>query len=786
MKFLALAAILASTAMTPLAAQQASETQAEASSADDGGLDDIIVTAQRREESLQDVPVAVTAFDAKALSTLRVTNVRDLTGLAPNLQVTAQGLQSTPNINIRGISSGTANNAVDPKVGIYIDGVYIGRTIGAVLDLADIERVEVLRGPQGTLFGRNATAGALSLSTSAPTGEFGLKQSLSYGSSKALRSRTVLNLPSFGPLSVKVAYLHDEMEGDVDNLLGGRSIDLRLRAPEFGTFRFADKLGGRNIDAVQIAARLQPADSVTVDYRFDHSDSRSVGRASQLLGTLPGSAGALHAGILGFQGVTGGITNLSQRPLQAVAAATSPEHVKVQGHSLTVTWNQSDAVTVKSITAFRRMHQNPYIYDLGASGGIRFTAGQFGALLRGNTAGIAAMPVGANDSFFSLMTSRESRQKQISQELQFQVTQDWFQLVAGGFYFHERAPEIGVAGVFQPVVNGVVVPSPFDASFGSGTTRSTTINDSMALYGQATFHITDQFDLTGGLRLTQDDRQTNLITVSGVQGGTLKPGTYKTGYRRLNYSAIATWRPAGNITAYGKVSTGYVSGGIMNAIPYGPESLTSYELGVKSQLFDNRLRANIALFYMDYRDLQTSSFTNGVVSFVNAGRAKVPGFEVELDAVPVRGLTLSGSAGYSDFKYDEFFINGIDVAKTTRPAYFSKWTSRGSVQFDFPEFSSGGNVFARLDARWRSDSKLVATRIADPRMEALGTTKAYWLVDGRLGLTSFPIGGTTARASLYGQNLLNKRYYSWGAPVIGLAAVYDRGRTYGLDLSFDF
>lgn len=138
------------------------------------GIEDIVVTAQRREESLQKVPVAITALTAETLDNSRALNINNLSGLAPNVQIETQGLQSTPAITIRGVLSGASDNAVDPKVGIYLDGVYIGRSVGAIFDLADLSRVEVLRGPQGTLFGRNSTGGAISLISAAPTGEFGI------------------------------------------------------------------------------------------------------------------------------------------------------------------------------------------------------------------------------------------------------------------------------------------------------------------------------------------------------------------------------------------------------------------------------------------------------------------------------------------------------------------------------------------------------------------------------------------------------------------------------------
>lgn len=781
---LALGATSILTAVPALAQEQATDAGARG-----GGLEEIVVTAQKREENLQKVPVAVTALSSDALASARVANIRNLSGLAPSLQVTAQGQQSIPLLSIRGISSGSSTNSVDPKIGLYLDGVYIGRTVGAIFDMADIERVEVLRGPQGTLFGRNATGGAISLITAAPTGEFGVKHTMSYGNYDAFRSRTVVDLPALGPLKLKVSYLHDEMEGDVRNPLGGKTLDVTPRAKEFGTLKIADRLGGRNVDSVQVTARVEASDKLTLDYRFDYTDSRSVGRGAQLFGPLPGSAGGIQSGILAYQAALGGITNRTLGYTKTLAAGSSTEHLTVQGHSLTLNYDVSDDVSLKSITAYRKFKMKPVIYDLAASGGVKFTPAQFDALLGqqyGEIMNPANLP-GPNDYFYSLLSARATSQKQFTQEFQLNVTQDKWNLVAGAFYFREKAPSIDVLGIFQPIVNGVVVTTPLDKTFGSGTTRTVATNKAWALYAQGTFHVTDTLDLTGGIRFSKDSRETNLISVSSGQGGSLQPGVYNSSYKRVNYAAILTWRPTNDITAYAKVSTAYVAGGIMNAIPYKPESLTAYEVGVKAQLFDNRLRANFAAYYNDYKDLQVTNFVNGVQAFSNAGKAKVPGFEFEMEAKPVDWLSLSGNVGYSDFKYKQFVLNGVDVAKIAKPAYLSNWTTRISAQVDLPEIgNTGGTPFARIDARWRSKSNLVNPLPADPFLAKEAVTQAYWLVDGRVGISSLNIGGASVDLSAYGQNLFNKHYYPFGAPVIGLTAIYERGRTYGIELSIRF
>ncbi|OCC23533.1 TonB-dependent receptor [Croceicoccus estronivorus] len=761
-----------------------------------GGLGEIVVTAQRKEESLQDVPVAVTALNSETLDNLRVTDVQNLSGLAPNLAITTQGIQSIPTISIRGITSGTSDNAVDPKVGIYLDGVYIGRSVGAIFDLADIERVEVLRGPQGTLFGRNATGGAISLITATPTGEFGVKAMASYGNQDSLRFRTTVNLPQMGPLSVKFSYLHDESHGWMKNLAGGQQVDLSLREPTFGKITYADRLGARNVDAFQAAARLDFGGNLTVDYRFDYTDSKTVGSPVQVLGHT-GDLAQLTKAVFAFQQLTGGITNFGEKPLSQVANSTSVQPLTVEGHNLTLTWQASDAFTVKSITGYRKFKQKPNSYDLSGTGGLRFSAAQFGALLQGDIAGVTdpANAAGPNDRFYTLLTARSTSQKQFTQELQGVYSSDAFDLTFGGFYFHERSPALNILGVMQPTINGTVVPIPaFDSVFGNGVNETIVRNSSLAGYAQGTLHISDQLDFSLGGRYTHDKRETELIRsgAPGVgSGGTLPPGTYKKKYNEFTYSAILTYRPSSDITTYAKVSTGYVAGGILGAIPYGPEKVTSYEVGLKSELLDRRLRANLSGYYMDYKDLQIQTFQDGVQRFENAGKARIWGLEAEFTAVPVNGLNLEANFGYQNFKYKEYLstVGGsvVDVADIARPIYTPKWNMRFSGQYDFPEFSSGGHFMIRLDSRYRSTVPLGTFPADTPEVDALAVAKGHWIVDGRLGLVQMPLAGAKVGVSLWGQNLFDKDdVMLFGPTAIVQTGQFINGRLYGLEVNLEF
>ncbi|MET0269221.1 MAG: TonB-dependent receptor, partial [Sphingomonas sp.] len=396
----------------------------------------------------------------------------------------------------------------------------------------------------------------------------------------------------------------------------------------------------------------------------------------------------------------------------------------------------------------------------------------------------------ANDYFFSLLTARETRQKQYSQEVQFQLTGDRYELTAGIFYFHENSPANDILGILEPIPGGTVVPLPFDAAFGSGVTSTRSINDSIAGYGQLTVHLTDTLDLTGGLRGTIDDRELRISAISGGQGAVLGVGTYKATYEKLNYTGIVTWRPNDDSTLYAKISSGYVAGGILSGIPYKPETLVSYELGAKAQMFDNRLRLNVAGFYSDYKDLQTQNFINGRQAFDNAGKAKIKGFEVEADLALVRGLVINGSVGYSDLDYDTFVLSGREVADVARTTYNSKWTGRAAIQYDAPDFGDAGHLQGRLEGRYRSGYFLTSTPLLNlggqEVLEEFNRRPGYWLVDGRFGLVDIAVGGARASVSVFGQNIFNERYVSFGAPVLSLVGSYERGRTYGVELGFAF
>lgn len=273
MKIIVMAGLATTALSTPLYAQTASAPDNDGR----GGIEEIIVTAQKREQNLQDVPIAISALSPAYLEKREITSITNLSGLAPNLKVdTAGGNRTTPIISIRGGVQGNPQIYFEPSVGVYIDGVYIAKAQGSLFDVADIERIEVLRGPQGTLYGRNAVAGALNIITKKPSGELGGKVEASYGNYDYWRVRGTLDLPRFGIFSAKLSGQISRRDG-VNKVLGNVA---------------TDDAGSIDSKSGMVQVRAEPSDALTLDYVFDISVNDQQANAVQ---AVMGSANyAIH------------------------------------------------------------------------------------------------------------------------------------------------------------------------------------------------------------------------------------------------------------------------------------------------------------------------------------------------------------------------------------------------------------------------------------------------------------------------------------------------------------
>jgi iron complex outermembrane receptor protein len=477
MNALAKALTKASVATSPalLAVVLASPAQAQ--------LEEVVVTAQKREASLQETPISITAFTSDSLEAIGAFNATDLGEYAPNVTIVPTfGSAGNIRTSIRGVSTGEPSLTIDPKVGMYIDGVYIARNAGAVFDIVDIERVEILRGPQGTLWGKNTTGGAINIITEKPKGEFAFKQALTFGSFGEFRSQTSIDTPTAAGVSAKISYMLKDYDGWATN-----------RNP------VGEKdLGSVDTDAYRIALRWEAGENFLADYTYDNSDIDAVPMPLQITHVGPG---ATDPTVIGSYNLQTGAFNFGYNPLEKMLSVVEPkkrvetfyldgntvESTDVSGHNLTLQWD-TDAVQIKSITAYR----------------------DYESELLGNDLDGGSWQTDSGEAIPMFHASNNKEQNQFSQELQFigSVMDGKLDYVAGLFYFEEEGEEINPWNAMfyspgTPVLLGGLGPA-------AGAWYSME-SESQAAFGQLKYYINDQWDVTLGLRYTVDEKEITLL-----------------------------------------------------------------------------------------------------------------------------------------------------------------------------------------------------------------------------------------------------------------------------------
>lgn len=740
--------------------------QAQTAESSESGLKEIVVTAQKKSENLQQVPISITALTAEAISTNRIQNASDIGNFAPNVTVKQSiGGSLIPSFTIRGVAAANANGGADNGVSLYVDGVYVGRAAGATFDTADIERIEVLRGPQGTLFGRNATGGAVSLVTATPKGVLALHQENTIGNYAQFRNKTRLDLPEWNNFSASVTYLHLEREGEVRNLGAGRQWDYSSASDgQFGTFKAAKTLGAANTDAVNVSVRYNPDKRFDLIYRFDYTDARPSPAATATLGYGPAASGGGLAQLI-LESQPGGVpVFVTKRPDATDNGFTSRIRQKVQGHSLTGTFNITDGLQFKDIVAFRKSHVTS-INQIDGAGGLTVQPA-FDFLCGG--------PACDGDPFLLLTVSASDKYRQFSNEAQLSYQSELFDAI-GGFYHFSDHSVTGGLGTTQALV---LTAAPGNVIPGSPLRNPLYKSQSDALFGQVTVHLGERVDIVGGLRQTWDKKRATDYTDPS------DPTQFRANSDKLTYLVNVNYRPTDLITAYAKYSTGFISGGQQNGVIYQAETAKSAEGGIKADLFDRHLRTNLAGFYVDYGNLQFPTFDNGIGIVRNAGKSRAYGFELETTLVPTDELTIAGNVGYTNFKYTELdpAVGNID---TYRPNYRPKWTASAAIDYRLPVRDEGLYVLLHADTNYHSRYSTIpditgATIPTD-------TSPATWLVNGRVALMDIPMAGARGQIGVWGKNLTNRRVLTYTAS-LGLVygAIFEQARTYGLDVTFDF
>ncbi|HKT72282.1 MAG TPA: TonB-dependent receptor [Steroidobacteraceae bacterium] len=735
------------------------------------GIAEIIVTAQKREQNLQDVPVAISALGEEDIKNNRVVSLMDLGAVVPGVSVrNTPGGISAPQIVIRGALSSGGLPGSDKAVSLNIDGVYVGANYAISSDMLDLERVEALRGPQGTLFGRNSTGGAINFFTKDPTGEFGVHQELMRGNFDQFRSLTHLELPAFGPFSGYVSYMRNQRDGDVRNLQSGVVFDRSL-SPQFGKQVSADTLGDNKSDAYRVAVKFQPTDHFAMSYKFDKTIAAMTAPATGLVYYDPAIAA-----FFGLGGINPAVAAANvpvagtHRPNAVANAYTTLGHSGVYGHVLTATFTVNDQLSLKDILAYRRTS-------------IAATA---------DTTGLGQLFYPGNPNpFYVNVAQQENKQKQWSDELQLNYNSHFLTLTVGGLYYWEKVRTGAFSGLEDPqYLLGVPLPGNVVPA---GNDDTDITSKSRAGYGQAEVHVMPQLDLVGGLRVTRDQKDgTAFFTFLPVA-----PFTYSKS--KTTFNVGINYRPIDSVLAYTKYSTGFISGGSVAGYTFDPEEAKSWELGVKSELFDRRLRLNVAGFLVDYDGVQqpVPGYLIGAAPslvMVNLGDSRAKGFEADVTVAPVTGLTLNGSVSYTNYKWKRLiaaFAGATGVTADTFPVWLRPSTTVNlSANYETPSLFNNAHLTFHLDTDHRSaivTPGLFARPPAGSGFASVYETGGEWISNARIALQNIQHGRANVEIAIWARNLFNDKGSDWGG-YNGFVAgtTYVPARTYGADLTFDF
>jgi iron complex outermembrane receptor protein len=781
-------------------------------------VQEIVVTAQKREQSLQDVPISITALSADAIAANRIQDVRDISAVAPNLTVrVGAGGNQTPNYSMRGVLTGGTAAGTDKGISLYLDGVYIQNVQGSIMALADIERIEVLKGPQGTLFGRNATGGAISIITRNPAGHFGVKQDFTYGNYNQFISKTRVDLPQIGPISAAVTYMHSERDGDVENLGAGTTWDYGpATGGAMGLRTSPKRLGDENINAWAASVRFDLNPDLDLIYKFDYTQNRYSPNAqgvaylnspifSQLYATSPNPMSPIT----------------KQRPDAVNNWFSTPGYARSLGHNLTASYRVNDNLTFKNILAFRstRLDNTFQLDGLGGFINSPVALGPGISLPVASIPGTGGTPGAVGAPFNFLVNNGYTYEEQVSDEFQINITTERANVTAGYIHFRDHNVTAGYESVFNTNIwsafSGQNTPAngtPFAIVGNPGYVNTTVDVESDAFYLQPEIHVTKQLDAVAGIRFTRDHKKGVEIVPNpsaAIVAGA--PVASNVRYRddHISYVAGLNYRYNQDILTYVKYATGYISGGQLATISFAPEEALSWEAGLKADLFDRRWRSNLAIFNVKYKKIQytTSGTLTGVPSafffsqaVVPSADAKASGFEWENTIVPMSGLTLTANLGYTNFQWISSTVFPGFQVQSGIPGYQvfgrPKWTANLAAQYETPEVFRGGHFMARLDANFRS--KILNTSDVtpgstidspeDPALREAATTGGQWIVNGRLALADMELGGGgKTQVALWARNIFDNRNI---AQFVGLgpvgSVIYERARTFGVDVSFEF
>lgn len=750
-----------------LACAVSTQASAQAVESEEAGVAEIVVTAQRRSESLQDVPVSVAAVTGDALRAAGTANIGDLARLTPSVQIKSTFADSSPIIFIRGVGINDFNANAPGGVGVYVDDVYAGLSIGRLFQFFDAERVEVLRGPQGTLFGRNATGGAISFISAKPGNTSEGSFTAEYG-----RFNEVL----------------------LEGAIGGPIVGDTVRARAAVSYRRRDGLVLNRVDG-----RRDGTSYDRLGYRV-------------LADWVPSADFSLLVNVHGGRSNNQG--NLQHRGLFAASAnETGPD-----GLCLPQFYNTPECTDVLGYTD---TDGDVYAgdYDGPASESVRMFGAS--ATIKADLGGLLATSITAYEHARRRATTDEDsspnaildglyidRGRQFSQEVRLASQNSGsFSWILGGFYYDERLTSdsaFDVLRAVRPAFSAAGLPGGFarfeDAATNGGiafqarypyiqTTRS------VAAFGQATYEFVPRLRATLGLRWSNDRvrlRYSSFYTEPNVSLAPILTDAQvdnRTSSSRVTYRVALDYKPDDNILLYGSVNSGYNSGGFNGGLsyfrdelePFRPETLTAYEIGFKSTLFDRKLRLNAGLFYYDYKNLQVFILSQTGLPVPikrNASAAEIYGGEIEMVAAPIRNLQVSLGAGYTQAKYKRF-VDAAGDFSGNRLVGAPRLTANAAVDAGLP-IRDFGRLKLHVDASYQSKVFFATTNT-----ERLSQSP-YAIVNSRLGWQS-----SDERFEIYAwvRNLTDQRYANEIVPLEDFGfdqIVFGDPRTFGIGAAVSF
>lgn len=705
-------------------------------------LEEVLVTAQKRVANLQDVPISVASFSGKFIADNNITDIQDLSNMTPSLTIGQSGQTANNRISIRGVGS-DGNNSLDPSVALYINGVYVARPGAMLGDLLDIGSVDILRGPQGTLFGRNSTMGVLDLHTNKPTNDREAKAAVTLGDYNTRKIQGVFNTPISDELAMRVAVGHSQRDGYGDNVLTGDDKDT----------------GSRNADSARVSMLYTPTESIEVNWSVDYSHTKRKGnvlawdkrsyndpdfdRSGNLNTSLAGNAPI----------VNGDLYKINQ-------VNDDRQDDKNLGTALIIEAELDNGGILRSVTGYRDWENEVTETD------------------------------GLRTPLDLLSRSVQFDSKSWSQEINYLSPEDEspFSYVTGLYYFHEDF-DIDEDWVYGQdfcswIVNdsfasaglkGLAVSSGCAA--GGGTTQSfSQTAKSYAAFGQGSYDITDTFIATLGVRFTHDEKDASYSSDQIQPFGRILRAVEDTPdmeYDEDNTTWFANlqYNLTQDIMLFGTVSTGYKAGGFnaggaskpftADQRSFAPEEVINYEVGAKTTLWGGRATANLTLFRTDIDDFQERSYDADAAAFSikNAGELRQQGIEFDLDARLLQQLTLTAAFVYLDSEYLDFkSATGLPGTPAgtlqdltgERAPYSPKWTFSLSPEWRDTLGSNGLEWFVKAEYFYNGKQSYSSSSDGNPQV----VFESYDLLNFRAGLEE-----DNWRVTVFVQNASDEVYF---------------------------